>query len=154
MIQNRTQKNMKEAANFIWSVYLLIIIQVDILLLRPSLHFTTLVDGNVCGPHHGNCFTSPFCSLEISDGSYISGKFVYPFNTSSPESFKVDNTLLQMLTVGHWTLLFSCPVSVAYVTHCSNLTDIKRELIQKAILGHEGGGRGEKELADVGWISH
>jgi len=40
----------------------------------------------------------------------------------------MDNTLLQMLTVGHCTLLLSCPVSVAYVTLC-NLMDIKRELI-------------------------
>ena len=34
------QKNMKEAANFIWSIYVLIMI--DTLLLRPSLHFTIL----------------------------------------------------------------------------------------------------------------
>jgi len=32
--------NMKEAANFIWSVYLQIMI--DTLFLRPSLHFSTL----------------------------------------------------------------------------------------------------------------
>jgi hypothetical protein len=47
------QQNMKEcdkrksikAANFIWSIYLLIML--DTLLLRPSLHFTTFVDTSI-----------------------------------------------------------------------------------------------------------
>ena len=36
------QKNIKEAANYIRTAYTYLLIIIDVLFLRPSLHFTTL----------------------------------------------------------------------------------------------------------------
>jgi len=41
----KDKQNSQNAANLIWSIYLLIMI--NTLLLKPSLHFTTLVNTSI-----------------------------------------------------------------------------------------------------------